>query len=562
MYQPAKSHDYSVNTCQGCLEKQREIDRLKEEIQQLRVKLSIRKRKDKEGFFGSSTPSSQLPVKANTDAEQVVKRGGARPGHLGHGRKRHQQEEVDSVREVEVAPLCPECHCLMQEKDHRERSVLDIDPIRVLKVSYRLQRRQCPQCKRIVTALPADVLPRALFSNQLLAEIVDSHYLQGMPLGRACARWQLNYGSVIKALHRMAALFEPIMKHLKLLYQQSLVRHADETSWRCDGQNGYAWLFASDSVSLHLYRNTRSAKVVEEVLGKGELAGYLVVDRYQGYSRAPCLVQYCYAHLLRDIKELSQEFADESEVEAYSQEMIELLSQAMRLQSSKPADRDYYGEATRIKERIMAACRRESHHLAIKRWQDFFVEEAEHLYHWVSDRTVPCENNRAERELRPTVIARKVSHGSQGEEGAKTREVLMSVMQTLKKQVVDPRQKFKEVLDQLALNPRRCQDDCVSGDNQLPSPERSLDYADYTRTLRRIAQGLQVARRYVRRRRPFAATHEGRGRARAARRDDPPPRLREARARRQEQRQLQKRQVLEDDQRQARPDRDRCPARP
>ncbi len=65
---------------------------------------------------------------------------------------------------------------------------------------------------------------------------------------------------------------------------------------------------------------------------------------------------------------------------------------------------------------------------------------------------MPCENNRAERELRPTVIARKVSHGSQGEEGAKTREVLMSVMQTLKKRVADPRQRFKEALDELAVN--------------------------------------------------------------------------------------------------------------
>ena len=452
MYQPAKNHLYSVNTCQGCLEKQREIDRLREEIQQLRVKLSAKKRKDQEGFFNSSTPSSQIPVKANTSEEHTRKRGGAKPGHQGHGRKKHHQEEVDAVREVQVEPICPECHCVMPEKDHRERSVLDIDPIRVLKVRYRLQRRQCPQCKRIISAQAAEVLPRSMFSNQLLAEIVDSHYVQGIPLGRVCARWQLNYGSVIQALHSMAGLCEPVMKQLKADYQQSRVRHADETSWRVDGQNGYCWLFASDSVSLHLYRQTRSAKVVEEVLGRVSLAGYLVVDRYQGYSRAPCLVQYCYAHLLRDVKELSQEFADEKEVEAYSQEMIELLAQAMRLQSSQPVDEEYYREARRIKQEILTACHRASHHLAIKRWQDFFVEEAEHLYHWVEDRRVPCENNRAERELRPTVIARKVSHGSQAEEGAKTREVLMSVMQTLKKRVADPRQKFKEVLDQIALN--------------------------------------------------------------------------------------------------------------
>jgi len=451
-YQPARSHDYGINACPGCFEKQREIDRLNEEIQQLRMKLSVQKRKDREGFFGSSTPSARVPVKANATEEQRQKRGGAKPGHKGSGRRKHREEEVDCVREVAVEAICPKCHCVMKEKDYRERSVLDIDPIRVLKVLYRLQRRLCPQCRQIRTAQAAEVLPRAMFSNQLIAEIVDSHYMQGMPLGRICARWQLNYGSVIESLHRMAAIFAPVMKQLQAGYRQSLVRHADETGWRTDGQNGYCWLFASDSVSLHLYRKTRSAKVVEEVLGKSALPGYLVVDRYQSYSRAPCKVQYCYAHLMRDMKDLGQEFADEKEVEAYSQEMVERLAQAMRLQSSRPADEEYYREAARIKEQILEASHKGSHHLAVKRWQDFFVEKADHLYHWVDDRTVPCENNRAERELRPTVIARKVSHGSQADEGALTREVLMSVMQTLKKRVADPRQQFKSVLDQLALN--------------------------------------------------------------------------------------------------------------
>lgn len=118
---------------------------------------------------------------------------------------------------------------------------------------------------------------------------------------------------------------------------------------------------------VHLYRKTRSSKVVEEVLGKGPLAGYSVVGRYQGYHRVGCQVQYCYAHLLRDPQDLQVEFAQEKEVEAYAQGMIEGLSQAMRLQSSKPAEDDYYREAARIKKQILAACHQESHHLAIKR---------------------------------------------------------------------------------------------------------------------------------------------------------------------------------------------------
>jgi len=66
---------------------------------------------------------------------------------------------------------------------------------------------------------------------------------------------------------------------------------------------------------------------------------------------------------------------------------------------------------------------------------------------------VPCENNRAERELRPTVIARKVSFGSQTEDGAKTRQNWMSILHSLKKRGIRPQERVKQVLDKLALNP-------------------------------------------------------------------------------------------------------------
>jgi transposase len=66
---------------------------------------------------------------------------------------------------------------------------------------------------------------------------------------------------------------------------------------------------------------------------------------------------------------------------------------------------------------------------------------------------VPADNNRAERELRPTVIARKVSFGSGSDAGAKTREVLMTVIHTLKKRSTDAESRFKQVLDQLAVDP-------------------------------------------------------------------------------------------------------------
>jgi len=98
-----------VNNCEGCHEKQRKIDQLFEEVQRLKAKLRDQERKDKEGFFGSSTPFSQLLLKANTDQENRNHKGGARPGHKGHGRKAHSKDTADKVISIDVGEICPDC---------------------------------------------------------------------------------------------------------------------------------------------------------------------------------------------------------------------------------------------------------------------------------------------------------------------------------------------------------------------------------------------------------------------------------------------------------------------
>jgi hypothetical protein len=65
----------AVNGCAFCLQKQRRIDELEEEVKRLRAKVCYQERKEKEGFFGSSTPSSKKPVKPNSEQKEKKARG-------------------------------------------------------------------------------------------------------------------------------------------------------------------------------------------------------------------------------------------------------------------------------------------------------------------------------------------------------------------------------------------------------------------------------------------------------------------------------------------------------
>ena len=201
-----------------------------------------------------------------------------------------------------------------------------------------------------------------------------------------------------------------------------------------------------------MFRLTRSASVPREVFGNQPLPGVLVVDRYNGYNQVPCKLQYCYAHLMREVEDLAKEFPDNAEVSLFTATLIPSLASAMHLRSLPITDEDYYRQAAALQHAIVSISEQPAQHLGIRHIQDIFRDHANRLYHWVDNRTVPSDNNRSERELRPTVIARKVSFGSQSEAGAKTREIMMSLLHTLKKRQPLAEDYFKSVLDRLACD--------------------------------------------------------------------------------------------------------------
>jgi hypothetical protein len=451
----------AINGCAECLQKPREIDRLTEELYRLKQKLRYQARQATEGFFGSATPAAKRPVKANTSPSQARRRRGARPGHPGAGR--HAFDASQAERVIDIAPIvtdrCPDCDALLMDKGTDSRAVLESHPMKAERLLYRLPKRYCPRCRRTFQPRAPAVLPKRLSGHQLIATATTMHYLHGIPLGTVCDQTGLGPGSVVEAFHRVARVFAGIPDRLIQEYRRAPVKHADETSWRTLGKNGDAWLFATPRLSLFLFRQTRAASVPQQVFGKPWLPGCLVVDRDGGDNKVPCAIQYCYSHLLREVQDLEKEFPESAEVKTFVSTVAPQLALAMGLRSQSISDHEFSRQAAALKAQIIATMDAPARHLGIRRVQELFRANADRLYHWADDRRVPAENNLAERDLRPTVIARQVSFGSPSDAGAHTRGILMSVLHTLKKRQVDVGAHLKRVLDQLAIN--RDQDPCA-----------------------------------------------------------------------------------------------------
>jgi len=437
------------------LEKQRLIDRLQEEIVRLKARLRYQERSAKEAPFGSSTPSAMRPIKPNTPPEGSQRRGGAKPGHPGHGRRHIPEEDVTRHEVVPGPKRCPYCGGPLDPKGSKARTIIEVDPVQKEVVRYELEQCDCSHCHRTYTARPAGVFAKGLFGNRLLTHLALEHYLHGVTMGRLSAQLGLTQGGLWAALHQLANRLATVVDHLVREYRCAPVKHADETGWRNDGHNGYAWLFCTPLLSLFRFRQTRSGSVAREVFGTRRLPGVLVVDRYKGYNQAPCAIQYCYAHLLREVQDLGTEFPEMNEVAQFVASFAPLLANAMKLRAEQLTAPAFRQRALELKIEIKALVHSPAQHPGIQKIQNIFREQAARLYHWAKAPTVPADNNHAERELRPLVIARKISFGSQSEQGAQTREILMSVLHTLRKRTDNLFDAFKRCLDALAKNEKR-----------------------------------------------------------------------------------------------------------
>lgn len=440
--------------CQGCYEKQLQIDRLTEQVNNLKVKLRYEEKKSQAGYFGSSTPSAQKPFKENSDGPKS--QGGGKKGHKGYGREGVCENEADIIEYLKAGPQCPYCRGELEIRKTVNRSVIESDPIKAKKKLYKSEKAWCPKCRKMITPKPP-VLPKSLYGNQLISQAVTMHYGHGLPVGRIenILGQIVPSGSLYDIFHRLADLWEPAMSKLIEEYREEYVKHADETGWRNNGHSGYSWLFCSKNISIFKFADNRSAQIPKMILGDKKLPGALVVDRYSGYNKVPCRIQYCYAHLLRHVEDLGKEFIDVKEVQCFVSVLAPLLSEAMHLRTLEISDRTYYKKALLCKNNILKTINSPATHLGIQSIQILFKENKNRLYLWCQDRRIPADNNRAERELRPTVIARKVSFGSQSDKGARTRSILMSILQTAQKRLKNQTLEdwFKHALDQIALNP-------------------------------------------------------------------------------------------------------------
>jgi transposase len=408
------------------------------EITELKRRLSV------DSSNSSRPPSSDAPW-AKQPAKQRSARGrsGRKPGKQpGSGsNSRSLVADPDRISEI-VAARCRCCAADLSqavEYARERRQVVDIRPAPPPEITeYQRVSKRCTGCGTVTTpdwatdepthaeivaapGSPVRIGPQALARAALLT---CAHYL---PIGRSRDLLEGLTGIDVstgflagvrgRAARRLEKRFLPRLRELLI---DAPVLYADETPGRAAGALAWVHVACTEYLTV-MHVGDRSAAAIDAGAVLPAFTGVLVRDGYAGYSHLPAVHAWCAAHLLRDLRQVSD--ADPA-AQLWATAMATTLIEAHQAATQARAQgHDRIDEATlaQIRNHYLGALalgatanRDDPSPLAHKartlitrfrRFEDMILR-------FTLDLSVPFTNNEAERAVRPVKIQQRTSGGA------------------------------------------------------------------------------------------------------------------------------------------------------
>jgi transposase len=405
------------------------IERLAARVAELEALLA----KPKKTSQNSHTPPSQDRKPGGGVDEKNGKRRRPRPSRPGSARP---LSEAPAETVKRLATGCPHCAADVsgQTQTCRHRyDHIEIPPIRPHVTRIELYGGRCGACgKRFCAAPPEGMAPGTPFGagvRALLLYLHHSHHVGFERLSRMMAELfglTISEGAIANAFRRAQTAITTACAAIKEKLLAARVIASDETTSRIAGATHWHWVFVSVKAVLHTIAPRRAKAVAEEVLGAHRPEVW-VSDRYAGQQDLAPAHQVCLAHVLRDVQ-----YAIDCGDTVFAPRLRELLRWAIRIGRRRDALRPttlrhYHARAERRLDALvtMPAAHPAGRELqtAVKAWRTkFFV--------FLEDREVPATNNVCEREIRPSVVFRKVTGGFRSDWGAQIHAGYRSVTGT------------------------------------------------------------------------------------------------------------------------------------
>jgi transposase len=431
--------------CPGCARLQQRIEELEARLAKLEAEL-VKARKNSSN--SSKPPSSDIVNALRKGRARSKRRRGGQPGHPRHERPPFSEEQIHKVQEYRYSG-CPCCGGELQEIDLEPKKLQQVElvvrPIRV--VEHRRVAQRCVACQRVHYAeLPAELVKAGLVGPRLTALV---GFLKG-----AC---HMSFSSIRKFLRDVVGLTisrgqlrnlvakvsdslqDPYEELLGLLPEQERL-NVDETGHKDNGHRLWTWCFRAAMFTLYKISPSRGSDVLLDVLGE-EFDGVIGCDYFGAYRKYMRLhenvaLQFCLAHLIRDVKFLAEH--PDARNRTYGARLLEHLRQLFRTIHRRDAyasPAHFRRALERVRDELVWDATMESPHTSeALNLEERFYQHTESYFRFISTPNVEATNNLAEQVIRFVAIHRRLTQGTRGAWGQTWCERIWTIIATCAQQ--------------------------------------------------------------------------------------------------------------------------------
>ena len=323
--------------------------------------------------------------------------------------------------------------------------------------------------KIIKAPVPKAALAHSYGSSSIIAHTIYQKYELKVPAYRQENDWQ----KLGLPIHRQDLInwhmkvtdyyFKPVYSLLKEILLTQAVLHADETSYRVlesDTQKTYYWTFLSGKqekkpITFYHHDPHRSSQVATDFLGN--YSGYLHCDMWQAYKQLPeATLVGCWAHVRRKFKEA---VPPTTKGKSLSKQGVHYCNQMFTLEKSwenlsneerhqkrqeklKPLFDEFFKWCRTNQPLVLPGSK-------LGRAIAYALNHEDTFKNVLLDGKLVLSNNLAEQAIKTLVIGRKNWLFSQSFEGAQSSAIILSLIETAKRNNLDPEKYIEYLLDKL-----------------------------------------------------------------------------------------------------------------
>jgi len=369
---------------------------------------------------------------------------GRKSGHPGSYRQEPMQ--IDETVEVRL-DTCPRCGGAVTDCRRLEQVIEEIPPLKPRVVRVITYSGRCQRCGEVRSRHPLQTsvsqgAAKVQLGPRALALAVCLNKVHGLTMRKTCAclrdlvGLRITAGGLSQAIARVAGRVKGLYEKLLEDIRGSPAVFADETSWWVGGPGWWLWAFTEPKTTVYRVDSSRGSIVVEDVL-TDQFKGMLVSDCLSSYDPCDYAKHKCIAHHLRAIaKAMDLPGTDDKRYLGEWKTFFEAVILLYKIRNVLGED-DFADKRNRMEiwcDRLLARLDNQPGDASVK---NRLSKQRKHLLGCLYEPHAEPTNNRAERALRPAVIARKLSCGNKTRRGRDCWQILASIGATCRQRMID-----------------------------------------------------------------------------------------------------------------------------